>query len=58
MSAAMYCINRFAPCETESHKTPNLQQPTLLDRTLEITDEHLGTMRMNELCVLWMEGRL
>jgi hypothetical protein len=58
MIAAMYCTNRFAPCETESHTTPNLQQSNLLDWTLQVTDEHLGTMRLNELCAMWGEGRL
>lgn len=59
MLAETYCTNRFAPCETGSYNTtPNLQQSNLLDWTLQVIDEHLGTMRLNELCALWVEGRL
>ena len=57
MLAAMYCTGGFAPCETESASKPNPQQLNPLDST-PVSDEELGTMRLNELCALWMEGRL
>ena len=56
MSAAMYCTSGFAPCETESHQTS--QQPNAPDSAPVVTDEELRGMRLNELCALWMEGRL
>jgi hypothetical protein len=56
MLAALYCTSGFAPCETEPRK-PNPQQLNPLDST-PVSDEELGKMRLNELCVLWMEGRL
>jgi hypothetical protein len=57
MSAATYCTSGFAPRETESASKPNPQQLNPLDSSL-VSDEELGTMRLNELCALWMEGRL
>jgi hypothetical protein len=51
MIAAMYCTSGFAPRETECNQTPR----TLLDQTLKITDEHLRTMHLNQLCALWTE---
>jgi len=60
MIAETYCINGFAPCETESASKSNPQQnpESFLDWALRISDEHLSTMLLNELCALWMEGRL
>jgi hypothetical protein len=56
MHAALYCSNGFAPRETEPRK-PNPQQLNPPDST-PVADEELGKMRLNELCALWMEGRL
>jgi hypothetical protein len=60
MLAAMYCTSGFAPCETESASKSNPQQnpESFLDWALRISDEHLSTMRLSELCALWREGRL
>jgi hypothetical protein len=58
MSAALYCTNRFAPCETESPKTPNVQQLNPPDSTPLVTDEEFRKMHLDELVCLWLEGRL
>ncbi|MGC2185305.1 MAG: hypothetical protein WA637_18705 [Terriglobales bacterium] len=55
MIAAMYCTEGFAPRETESNQTSQQLNPP---DSAPVTDEELGTMRLNELCALWMEGRL
>ncbi len=33
-------------------------EPTLLELTLAVTDRELGKLRLNELALLFMEGRL
>jgi hypothetical protein len=37
---------------------PTPQQLNPPDSTPALTGEELGKMRLNELCALWMEGRL
>ena len=58
MSAATHFINGFVPRETESSDKTSPQQLNPPDSMPVVTNEELGKLRLNELCALWMEGRL